>query len=445
MKLCGMKNQVHLCLIFLLASSVLSCNVTGPGGILGKASPHEKYGQLLKNAGLEKTALGNGWFTAAEKSLDNPLDISVPYREHGYFPASEARAAALRFEAVEGQKLTIALDKRPVKAFTIYLDLWKVQGSTNRRLLAYSDTATTGFSYEIDKSGSYILRIQPELLQSGEYTITITNGPSLAFPVKNGRAESFWGASRDAGARLHEGVDIFAPFRSPALAAANGIVTRVTQNHLGGNVIFLRPDNKDYNLYYAHLDEQIAHEGEHVNEGDTVGLIGTTGNAKGGPPHLHFGIYTSTGAVNPFPFIDKNIKSPEPINADVNKVGNFMRTVAFHTNLSAAPISSAHIIATLSQFELTEITAATSGWYKVLLPDGRSGFIKSSSLSPSANPVRQVRLTDSLPLFDHPDTLAARKKILPPGLPVKVLGAFDNFYFVASGDVSGWIKKNKTM
>ena len=36
-----------------------------------------------------------------------------------------------------------------------------------------------------------------------------------------------------------------------------------------------------------------------------LGYVGTTGNAEGTPPHLHFGIYTSDGAINPAAFVSR--------------------------------------------------------------------------------------------------------------------------------------------
>ena len=47
-----------------------------------------------------------------------------------------------------------------------------------------------------------------------------------------------------------------------------------------------------------------ASPGERVHVGDVLGYVGTTGNARGGPPHLHFGIYASgRGSVDPLPYI----------------------------------------------------------------------------------------------------------------------------------------------
>jgi len=57
--------------------------------------------------------------------------------------------------------------------------------------------------------------------------------------------------------------------------------------------------------YYAHLDSYapgIA-VGEPVTRQTLLGYVGTTGNAQGTPPHLHFGVYTSSGAINPLPLL----------------------------------------------------------------------------------------------------------------------------------------------
>lgn len=418
-----------------------SCNVVGPGGLFGPMSPHEKYGQQLKAAGLEKTALGNAWFIAAETSLDSPLSIPIPYRERGYFPPDKARAATFRFEARQGQKITFSLDKKPLENFTLYLDLWEEKGDRREHLVGYADTATLRFSYETNRTAFFVLRVQPELLSGGEYTLTIQSGPSLAFPVRNGRAQSFWGAIRDDGRRNHEGVDIFAPFRTPALAAAPGIVTRVGQNKLGGNVVFLKPEGKDYSLYYAHLDEQLVKEGESVQEGDTLGLIGTTGNARGGPPHLHFGIYTHTGAVDPYPFIDQNIKAPPLIKTAAQTIGSSMRVSAKNAELFlslAPPIASPE---KLSPNSILEVTAVSASWYKVVLPNGRTGFVRSRTLRKLSPAIGELRLKGPLALLDQPQDEAAIKIVLQANDRVQLLGVYKNFYFVNVQDQNGWTKK----
>lgn len=426
--------------LLLLGTTLLnSCKLTGPGGLFGKRSPHEQYGQNLEAAGLKRTALGEAWFAAAENSLNNPLNVAIPYKESGYFSAGKAEAAAVRFEVKRGEKLSISLEKRPAANFTVYVDLWEVRSNNNRKLVAYADTGGKPFSHEIDDSGFYIIRIQPELLAAGEYTLTVVNGPSLAFPVKNGRIGSFWGADRDGGARRHEGIDIFAPRRTPALAAADGTISRVTTNQLGGKVIFMRPSEKNYSLYYAHLDEQLVSAGQKVKAGDTIGLVGNTGNAISTSPHLHFGIYTMGGAIDPLVFVNP-VKKPVPaIKASLANLGKSMRTTGRSVNLREGLGTSSNTISTLNPNTLLEINSATDNSYRVRLPDGRSGFVNSQSVNPVSTPIKRVTLAEEKPLYDNPDERAARKARLSSGTLVSVLGNFGDFLFVKAGENSGWI------
>jgi len=145
--------------------------------------------------------------------------------------------------------------------------------------------------------------------------LAISLGPSLGFPVSGNKASigSLWGDDRDGGKRSHEGIDIFAPKLTPAIAATNGIVTGVKEGGLGGKTVWLKVDHKNTYLYYAHLDKQLVQEGQQVKKGDIVGLVGNTGNAKYTSSHLHFGVYTSDGPVDPLPFVNPTIKTASPI------------------------------------------------------------------------------------------------------------------------------------
>ncbi|WP_256009622.1 M23 family metallopeptidase [Desertivirga xinjiangensis] len=428
--------------VLLVGVSLQSCNVSGPAGLFGKRSPHEKYGQNLIDAGLRESALGKAWFGQAEASLLKPLSVTIPYKESGYFSAEQPRAAAVRFEAKRGQRISISLDKKPATNFCIYVDLWEAKTSGNKKLLAYADTNAAPFKHDIDDNGIYILRLQPELLGSGEYTLTISSGPSLAFPVQKGKIGSFWGADRDGGVRRHEGVDIFAAKRTPALAAADGFVSRVGDNKLGGKVVFIRPEGKNYNLYYAHLDEQLVTDGQKVSAGDTIGLVGNTGNAINTAPHLHFGIYTGGGAIDPLDFINPAIKSPPAITASLTSIGKSVRTGSGIVHMREGPSATAASLRTLSLNSLLQVEAASSGWYKVLLPDGVSGFVSSTTVKPVSLPVKQLKISNEQYVLDKPESIAARKGVVSPGESIRILGEYNGYYYVSGSRHSGWLPKN---
>lgn len=436
--------NIKLLLLTIVITS--SCTTTGPAGIFGKKSPHEQYGDKLKNAGLQETALGKLWFLVAAQSLASPLSISLPYTETGYFAAEEPKAAGLLFQGKRGEKININISKKPLAGFAIYLDLWQAAAlnETQPKLLLSADTTNATIAWDVDKDGSYILRIQPELLKSGEYTLSVTTGPSLAFPVSPGVKSSigsFWGAGRDRGARKHEGIDIFAPKRVALVAAANGTITSVTENSLGGKVIFLRPDNKDYTLYYAHLDEQLVQSGRTVKTGDTIGLVGNTGNARTTVPHLHFGIYTNSGAIDPLPFVKNVTKKPEKISVAVSNIGNWLRANKA-TKIYSQPLASAAAAILLDKNALLKADAATAGWYKVSLPGGEKGFVAGSAVSPANSSLREIFVKNTLPLFDQPIDSAARKSILKKGDLINILGNYKEFYYVKEGSQrKGWVSK----
>ena len=134
----------------------------------------------------------------------------------------------------------------------------------------------------------------------------------LAMPLQDVRKEQIantWHALRSAD-RLHEGQDIFAPKGTPVLSATEGYIYNIGANNLGGQTVsVIGAGGRVY--YYAHLDSYapgIA-VGDHVTTQTVLGYVGATGNAAGRPPHLHFGVYTTTGAINPLPLLSDRAKS----------------------------------------------------------------------------------------------------------------------------------------
>ena len=128
---------------------------------------------------------------------------------------------------------------------------------------------------------------------------------SLPLPLLGVRFADTWGAARSEG-RSHEGVDIFAPRGTPILSTTQGMVLRVGPDRLGGRtVMILGPGGVRH--YYAHLERYAElSRGEWIKAGQVVGFVGDSGNARGTPTHLHYGIYTPSGAVNPYPLLNKS-------------------------------------------------------------------------------------------------------------------------------------------
>ncbi|SLJ85705.1 M23 family metallopeptidase [Psychrobacter sp. DAB_AL43B] len=128
---------------------------------------------------------------------------------------------------------------------------------------------------------------------------------SLPSPLPKQHLTDTWGAARSQG-RSHEGIDIFADRGTPIQATTQGIVSKVGDDRLGGRVVVVvGPGGAGH--YYAHLEDYAdISPNDWVNAGDIIGYVGDSGNAKGTPPHVHYGIYINGSAVNPYPLLQKN-------------------------------------------------------------------------------------------------------------------------------------------
>ena len=147
----------------------------------------------------------------------------------------------------------------------------------------------------------------------------------IAMPVQDvstSQIANTWHAPR-GNERLHQGQDIFAPQGTPVLSATDGYIANIGENTLGGQTVsVVGAGGRVY--YYAHLDSyapDIA-EGDYVTKETVLGYVGTTGNAAGTPPHLHFGVYSPGGAVNPLPLLNDR---PRPAKTEA-KTGTSLRT-----------------------------------------------------------------------------------------------------------------------
>ena len=118
--------------------------------------------------------------------------------------------------------------------------------------------------------------------------------------------------ARDGG-RTHRALDIMAPRGTPVISADEGRILRVSVCTLGGNTVYATDPLGRVVYYYAHLDayQPGLTQGALVTRGDTLGFVGTTGNAPKDTPHLHFqvmrmpadGKFWDGDPINPYPLI----------------------------------------------------------------------------------------------------------------------------------------------
>ena len=139
---------------------------------------------------------------------------------------------------------------------------------------------------------------------------------NLVFPVEGINPAALQDTFSDTRAlgRTHEAVDIMAPRGTPVLAVDDGTVAKLFNSRGGGGLTIYQFDpSQIFSYYYAHLDGYAPglREGQAVRRGQTIGYVGSTGNASSDAPHLHFAIFQLTPErkwwqgepLNPYPVL----------------------------------------------------------------------------------------------------------------------------------------------
>jgi LysM repeat protein len=140
------------------------------------------------------------------------------------------------------------------------------------------------------------------LIRAGQRLTVPGAGKSWICPVANASFFNDWGFPRAGGARFHEGNDLFTTNGAPIRAPVSGTV-RFKTGVLGGlQFNLIGADGVEY--IGSHLSGK-EREGK-VSAGDVIGYVGTSGNAQGTHPHLHFGMYVGGLVINPYPTLVAN-------------------------------------------------------------------------------------------------------------------------------------------
>ena len=158
--------------------------------------------------------------------------------------------------------------------------------------------------------------VAPPISAPAPGSTPIVAGGGLVIPVSGIQANQLvdtWGQARAAGLREHHAVDIMAARGTPVLAAAAGRVEKLFESKDGGHTIYIRRTDPAWVDYYAHLDSYAPdlREGMAIHQGQTIGAVGSTGNASPEGPHLHYEIKRMAAGegwwqgenINPYPIL----------------------------------------------------------------------------------------------------------------------------------------------
>ena len=117
------------------------------------------------------------------------------------------------------------------------------------------------------------------------------------------RGDGLFASSR-SGRRLHKGIDLMADVGEAVLAAKSGKVISATQNKGMGKYVIIRHRDNCITIY-GHLSEILVRKNDYVRQGQLIGRVGKTGNARARDilPHLHFEIRKNGVPQDPLEYI----------------------------------------------------------------------------------------------------------------------------------------------
>lgn len=306
-----------LAVVFVLSGASFTFYAWGgtDGGDDGASTRLEAYAATLDDDGVgrpDREPAIDAWKAAGRRALAEPAAISLPFRERGRLSAGVPDAAGYRFQLREGQVVEVTVrmsGESSAEGPRHFTELYRIDegGSAGPTFVAEADSSGATLRHESRTDADYVLRVQPELLGGGAFSVELVARGTFGFPVAERGPEvitSRFGAPRDGGARTHEGLDAVAPRGTPVVAVTKAMVHRVGRSGLGGNHIWLRDWVRQRDIYYAHLDEIWVDVGMIVERGQAIGGVGNTGNAEGTAPHLHFAIYDLEGRPSdPVPYV----------------------------------------------------------------------------------------------------------------------------------------------
>lgn len=364
-------------IILLALIFVISCSkVNKVKDVFNQPTAREKYERDIE----KDPAAFAQWKNVFENALFDSVAVTLPYSEAGKFSHVIPKIYTYTFSLNPGERLRMEVNTDSLNSL-VFLDLYrqKIDSVITYEHLSSAEFDAKNLQQEIEEPGIFKLIVQPEIHAASPFTINIFKEPVYTFPVAgkgNSSVHSVWGAVRDGGRRSHEGIDIFAPRGTPVVAVTAGRVSSTGDKGLGGKQVWLRDSKRGNTLYYAHLDSIIASPGQRVLPGDTLGLVGNSGNARTTAPHLHFGVYKGyRGAQNPLPFVYMT-PAPDPVSAKI--VSEYILTTAT-VNLRKGPSTKAEIASRAQANDTLKFLGETADWYHTR--HGNENFFIHKSLA----------------------------------------------------------------
>lgn len=239
--------------------------------------------RLTEEAGAVRQKLDE--LDRLEAEIEAIVDIALPGEQDGLVSASSGRQSAVVPLSYDGG---VGGENHPVEAD----GLSDVDGYGSVSVMAT-------LKYEAESLRS---RLAAKKEEAGRVLEKLRMLP-IAWPTDSSRITSEFGLRSDPFTRRlaqHSGIDLGGNSGDPVYAAGGGTVIESAYNRSRGHYIIIEHDS-GYKSVYMHLRKRLAAVGQKVEQGEQIGLLGTSGRSTG--PHLHFEIWKDGQAVDPLPYL----------------------------------------------------------------------------------------------------------------------------------------------
>jgi murein DD-endopeptidase MepM/ murein hydrolase activator NlpD len=161
----------------------------------------------------------------------------------------------------------------------------------------------------LDKQIRLVVALRSEFMNQAYGAVSSVVNPTAETPniwPVAGSISSYYGyrtSPGGIGSTFHEGVDIAGDYGTPISATAAGTVTQA--GWVGGYGYLVEVKHADGIVTrYGHNSAVLVYEGQHVDQGSMIALMGSTGNSTG--PHCHYEVRIHGEAVDPMYFLPQN-------------------------------------------------------------------------------------------------------------------------------------------
>lgn len=267
-----------------------------------KMLPSEGHFEVLAGVPIDAATTGNG-----VKIIINPLHEASAGSLQSLFQCSDVRLATREFESEEirvARKFTRkALRKGGGKGRKGKIR-GLAKGKGKRHIAKASRHAKGPISSDVNagQEAAYV--------GNSDHTIAESLPWQTAFIwPKEGGLNTPFGTHRSYNHRLksrHWGIDIEGKTGEKIVAAQSGIVLFSGKQRASGQMIAI-DHGGGVRTYYLHLSKRLLEKGQKVEQGQLVGLVGSTGRVTG--PHLHFGTTVNGRFVDPLQILNPDFAS----------------------------------------------------------------------------------------------------------------------------------------